>query len=51
MITSSGELLKKSIREKLFILPRQTMILPGHGEFSCIATEKLFNPFVGKNAP
>ncbi|KAK8792346.1 hypothetical protein WA538_003733, partial [Blastocystis sp. DL] len=42
--------LKQSVREKLFVLPRETTILPGHGEFSAIATESLFNPVVGKDA-
>ena len=42
--------LKQSVREKLFVLPRETTILPGHGVFSAIATESLFNPVVGKDA-
>lgn len=35
----------KSIREKLFTLPEQTEIFPGHGYSSTIGREKQFNPF------
>ena len=33
------EQLKKSIKEKLFVLPKETMVLPGSGSFTSIATE------------
>jgi len=34
-----------SINEKLFVLPNETVIYPGHGENSTIGTEKRENPF------
>lgn len=42
------EQLKKSIKEKLFVLPKETMVLPGSGSFTSIATEALYNPEVGE---
>lgn len=38
--------LYKSIREKLYILPDETMVYPGHGEPTTIGHEKKYNPFV-----
>ena len=38
--------LKSSIREKLFTLPDNTMVLPGHMGATTIANEKQYNPFV-----
>jgi glyoxylase-like metal-dependent hydrolase (beta-lactamase superfamily II) len=35
-----------SIREKLYTLPETTIVIPGHGEPTDIATEKRSNPFV-----
>ncbi|MBD3278837.1 MAG: MBL fold metallo-hydrolase [Candidatus Aegiribacteria sp.] len=40
------ELLIKSIREKLLVLPDDTVIHPGHGPESTIGTEKRSNPFL-----
>lgn len=40
------ELLKKSIREKLYTLPDPTRVLPGHGPETTIEFEKQHNPFV-----
>ncbi len=37
--------LLNSIREKLFVLPDETVIYPGHGELSTIGKEKKSNPF------
>ncbi len=37
----------QSIREKLFKLPEDAIVIPGHGEVTTIAHEKRFNPFVG----
>ncbi len=37
----------KSIKEKLFSLPEDTKILPGHGPASTIETEMIENPFAG----
>lgn len=44
------ETLIHSIREKLFSLPDEVVIHPGHGPSTTIGFEKLNNPFVGKNA-
>jgi glyoxylase-like metal-dependent hydrolase (beta-lactamase superfamily II) len=38
------------IRAKLFTLPGETVVLPGHGPTTTIAREKRSNPFVGENA-
>jgi glyoxylase-like metal-dependent hydrolase (beta-lactamase superfamily II) len=35
-----------SIRDKLYTLPESTIVIPGHGEPTDIATEKRSNPFV-----
>jgi len=40
------ELLLRSIREKLLILPDDTVIYPGHGPSSTIGDEKKSNPFL-----
>jgi glyoxylase-like metal-dependent hydrolase (beta-lactamase superfamily II) len=37
--------LDKSIREKLFVLPGETVVLPGHGPWTTVEQEKLSNPF------
>jgi len=42
----SYDLLVASIREKLFVLPDATQVLPGHGPSSSIGYEKRHNPFV-----
>ena len=36
----------RSIREKLFVLPESTVVIPGHGGVTTIAHELEFNPFV-----
>ena len=40
------ERLCKSIRERLYHLPDDTDVLPGHGQMTSIGEEKDFNPFV-----
>ncbi|MBN2733032.1 MAG: MBL fold metallo-hydrolase [Balneolaceae bacterium] len=42
----SMEVLKKSIREKLYRLPDGTTVYPGHGPKTTIGHEKKANPFV-----
>lgn len=44
--TGSMATLVRSIKEKLFCLPEDVMIYPGHNEQTCIADEKMYNPFV-----
>lgn len=39
-----------SIKNKLFKLPDNMVVLPGHGGFTTIGDEKLNNPYVGSNA-
>ena len=36
----------RSIREKLFLLPDDTKVCPGHGEETTIGFEKRYNPFL-----
>lgn len=43
----SFEALRQSIHEKLFPLPDDTIVLPGHGPATTIGVEKATNPFVG----
>jgi hydroxyacylglutathione hydrolase len=38
--------LYKSIREKLYVLPDETIVYPGHGEQTTIGHEKKYNLFV-----
>lgn len=45
---SDGELLMNGIREKLFVLPDDTIVYPGHGPETTIGHEKKTNPFVGQ---
>ena len=42
--------LRCAIHEKLFTLPDDTMVLPGHGPETTIGREKRTNPFVGAPA-
>ena len=43
----SQQMLGKSIRGKLFILPEETKVYPGHGPATTIGKEKNNNPFIG----
>jgi len=45
---SNGNLLFEGIRAKLFPLPADTVVYPGHGPVTTIGQEKRFNPFVGE---
>ena len=43
----SFETLANAIRERLFVLPDETVVYPGHGPETTIGEEKRHNPFVG----
>ena len=43
--TGSGGQLMRSIREKLFTLPEETAVYPGHMERTTIGDEKKYNPY------
>ncbi len=42
----SFELLEKSIREKIYTLPNETIVYPGHGPETTVGEEKRNNPFL-----
>lgn len=46
MPTGSQEDLIRSVREKLYVLPDETMVYPGHGGITQIGYEKKHNMFV-----
>lgn len=41
-----AELLFRGIKEKLYSLPEQTTVLPGHGPLTTVGKERATNPFV-----
>lgn len=41
----SARELSRSIREKLFVLPEDTQLFPGHGDSTVVSYEKKYNPF------
>ena len=45
--TGSMGTLVRSIRERLFVLPDETKVYPGHGDSTTIGHEKQYNPFLG----
>ena len=45
--TGSMGTLVRSIRDKLFVLPEETRVYPGHGDSTTIGHEKKYNPFLG----
>jgi glyoxylase-like metal-dependent hydrolase (beta-lactamase superfamily II) len=44
------EQLRQAIHDKLFTMPRDTVVLPGHGPPTTVGHERLTNPFVGAPA-
>jgi glyoxylase-like metal-dependent hydrolase (beta-lactamase superfamily II) len=40
------ELLARSIREQIYTLPDETVVLPGHGDRTTVGVEKETNPYV-----
>jgi glyoxylase-like metal-dependent hydrolase (beta-lactamase superfamily II) len=46
----SGRALVSGIKSKLFSLPDETVVFPGHGLPTTIGAERRTNPFVGENA-
>lgn len=42
----SWEELEESVREKIFTLPADTVVLPGHGPTTTVEQETKFNPFI-----
>lgn len=46
--TGSMSTLVRSIKDKLFVLPNETKVYPGHGEATVIGYEKQYNPFCGE---
>lgn len=44
--TGSAAKLENSIRERLFVLPEDTLVLSGHGDQTTIGEEKQYNPYV-----
>ena len=43
--TGSMSTLVRSVKEKLFTLPEDTVVYPGHGDSTTIGHEKKYNPF------
>lgn len=39
--------LVRSVKDRLFVLPDETKVYPGHGESTTIGHEKEYNPFLG----
>ena len=47
--TGDSDLLIKSVRTRLAVLPEDTFVLPGHGEPTTIGHEKQYNSFMRSN--
>ncbi len=44
--TGNMRTLMNSVKQKLFVLPEETKVYPGHGESTTIGYEKKYNPFI-----
>ncbi len=44
----NAQLLLKSIREKIFVLPEETIVIPGHEEETTVGEEKRTNPYFNR---
>ena len=44
--TGNMRSLMNSVKQKLFVLPEETKVYPGHGESTTIGHEKKYNPFI-----
>ena len=45
--TGDSDTLEESIRTRIFELPEETIVYPGHMHVTTVAREKLHNPYVG----
>ncbi|MBO5209556.1 MAG: MBL fold metallo-hydrolase [Lachnospiraceae bacterium] len=45
LATGSSSAIVRSIKDKLFVLPDEVKVYPGHGDVTDIAHEKKYNPF------
>ena len=45
LFRSDAKALEDAIREKLFVLPDETLVLPGHDAQTMIGKEKKGNPY------
>ena len=45
--TGNGEKLASSVRDRIFTLPDEVLLYPGHGESTTVEHEKKYNPYVG----
>ena len=43
--TGNGATLTRSLKERLMLLPEETLVFPGHGNGTTIADERKYNPF------
>ena len=46
LATGSMSAIIHSVKDKLFLLPDETKVYPGHGDVTSIGHEKRYNPFV-----